>query len=135
MGAWTDCRVIAITASGDEGPDDRADRASGRKCMDRFLNYDTSFTCDTRSLLLINRHPCLMLPSTISSRHRQVTSSEFSCIHRLAGVLPTIAYFRTLVLMLAVGESRRTPYLYRVLLILLLTRELYKNGEHAYDLQ
>ena len=56
---------------------------------------------------------------------------EFNRIHRVAGVLSTIAYFRILVLMLAAGKSRRTPYLYTVLLIHLLSGELCEDGEHA----
>ena len=73
-------------------------------------------------------------------------------LYRVTGVLPTIAYFcvlvlmlavgkswRTphhhilllLVLMLAVGKSRRTPDPYTVLLMLLLTRELCEDGEHG----
>ena len=41
---------------------------------------------------------------------------EFNRIHRVEGVLSTIAYFRILVLMLAAGKSRRTPHPYTVFL-------------------
>ena len=38
-----------------------------------------------------------------------------------------------LVLMFLLFRSRCTPYPYTALLILLLTRELYEDGEHACD--